>query len=386
MLPRVTYDRLLLLDLNPKPDYPHVTCVSYANSGLPVVELESSRFTREFRLTARDLPIYDGPGHVYYVMAKMESDCTAAEEHRATHAINEFVAERRKAGVRLDRLPDEIADNFKSRVQRRVPYVHKDDRDVCPAPRQTARRKRPMVSSSDPEGPAAPPPPAKTLGIAARKGAGAKASKSRVEATSGPKPVVETPAAAVDDTTNSQLFEVPVSNNPMQPNSGLLLATGDTPVVLESEMVPFRQPSLPAPRRSDTPPPPRLPTGSQTPHTHPLPFFSSPAAGGSPAPTSQRSQSDGLNASIAKLLERIDSMDRRIEKKHTRFLESFQYLVGSVDSVSRDVSELRDSLKKLTTPLLAKELEFITSFPLQSAQEVDEYVERDPKLTHMISR
>ncbi len=151
MANRVAYDRVLLLDLYPGPNYPHVTVVSFHKTGIPVALLESAKLTRELRMAARDLPIYPDPGHEYYIVAKMEVKCDRTEEARAVRAVNEFVQELLRAGRDLHDLQEEIVDNFKGRVQHLIPYVRKDERDEQRTFKSSSRRRE-AISSSDPEG------------------------------------------------------------------------------------------------------------------------------------------------------------------------------------------------------------------------------------------
>ncbi len=412
-IPRVTYDRVMLLDLNPRPDYPHVVCVSYANSGIPLTELENARFTREFRLSARDLPIYDEDGHVYFLLAKVESDCDARDQHRATQALNDFVTERKKAGLRLDKVPEAVVDGFKSRVQRRIPYVHHDDRAEHPAPRQTGRRKRPVVSSSDPEGLPTPPPlAARNLGLAGsitRRGRGGTASAKRGRRAGGsdntvppsavmappppPPPAKKQKAHAAlttlfdPDHTNVEV-NVPVNNSDMTNSQGIVLATVDTPVVFDSSVyASFTTPQPTANSASATMPPP--PRASPTAMHPPAPFrtsSSSPSPAGYEAERVQKSQSPNETNAISKILERLDALDRRIEKRHTRFVESLQYLISAADTTAKDVGEIRQSIHKVAKPLIDEELAKIASFPLATSDDVEEYLLKDPTLTHLTSR
>ncbi len=147
---RVTYDRVLLMDTNPGPNYPYVTVVSFNKVGIPVRLLENMKLTRELRLQPRQLPIYPDPGHVYYILAKFESAVDRTEELRAVSAVNEFVTEFLRAGTHLKDIPRQVVDNFKSRVQRLVPYVRLSERGEHR--KITSRyRKRLPASSSDPD-------------------------------------------------------------------------------------------------------------------------------------------------------------------------------------------------------------------------------------------
>ncbi len=147
---RVTYDRLLLLDLYPGPNHPHVSAVSFRNSGIAPQLLENMKLTRELRLQGRDLPIYQDPGHEYYIVAKVETSCTRSEEGRAVANVNEYVYEILRSRVKLHDVQTYVVDNFKSRVQHMVPYVRKDDRGEQRVVKSSTRR-RPKVSSSEPE-------------------------------------------------------------------------------------------------------------------------------------------------------------------------------------------------------------------------------------------
>ncbi len=145
---RVTYNRMLLLDLYPGPDYPHVTVVSFEKTGIPVTLLRNLKLTRELRLQPRNLPIYADPGHEHYLVAKVESDVNRTEELRAAQAVNEFIRDRLKKGVSIQEMQRHIVDNFRSRVQKLVPFVSKENQGD--QKRNTSRfRQRVPVSSSD---------------------------------------------------------------------------------------------------------------------------------------------------------------------------------------------------------------------------------------------
>ncbi len=145
---RVTYDRVLLMDLYPGPDYPYVTVVSFKKTGIPVDQLETTKLTRELRLAARDLPIYADPGHEHYLVAKLESKCDRTEEARAARSVNDFIHDTLRAGSNLQDIPAQVVDNFKGRVQHLVPYVRKSERGEQRTFKSTSRRPQ-QISSSD---------------------------------------------------------------------------------------------------------------------------------------------------------------------------------------------------------------------------------------------
>ena len=79
-------------------------------------------------------------------------------------------------------------------------------------------------------------------------------------------------------------------------------------------------------------------------------------------------------------------MDRRIEKRHARFLESFQYLINTVDNTAKDVEELKQTLLKVSTPLIADQITCAAKFPLSTPEDVAEYVDQEPDLKHLVAK
>ncbi len=324
--------------------------------------------TREFRMTARDLPIYDRADddkHVFFVIAKVESGCDAIEELRATTAVNDFIRERRRAGVRLDMIPGDVVDSFKSRVQRRVYYVPLHERHEYPPPPTNTRRKRPIVSSSDPENALTPKTkfPPKTTKVP-RKGQ----TKPRASAASQ-KPAAVTPKSSVVDPAASQSVldvALPVVDD-VPPPSSVIVAEGQGLPSIDAESL---QASLA--RLVSTPPVPTPPR--QQPQRD---------------PSTSANKSQGFNCrtdDISNMLIRIESMDRRIERRHARIADGLKYLVKKIEKADEDLKEVKDALKNISGHVVAAELAAAFTFPLQTPEEVDEYVEKEPKLTTLISR
>ncbi len=367
---RVTYDRVLLLDLHPLPTYNHVSCVTFAFTGLPEGELREAKFTPDFRLTARELPIY-AELRPYYIIAKLESEVDYVEELRATTAINDFIKERRKAGVPLDDIPQDVVENFKSRVQRRVPYVRKDEREDNPPPRST-RRKRPIISS-DPDDRL----PLRTLGVRANNVVATQAAippiktkKTKKQPTqkvatqivqkATPRPALP-PLPAITRPCTSSAPLARHSSPPMTPPvvDPVVLATAENPIILE-EYAAATQPLTSSPLF--------LPTA-----------LTAPAR--VPTANSRKELSD-----VAKVLQALDSFTQRADKRDKRLADSLKYLIKKTDAIENEVSEIKDRLRCLAGPLVAAGVAEEARFPLATPEEVENYIQDDPSLTRATAR
>ncbi len=390
---RVTYDRVLMLDLNPLPTFNYVSAVSFANSGMSEVELRDSKFTKEFRLTARELPIYDQP-RVYYIVAKVESNVDYVEELRATTAINDFVRELRKGGIRLDRIVEEVVENFKARVQKRVPYVRRDERDDNPPPKQT-RRKRPIVTSSDPDDRV----PLRTLGVRSNPVVGPIAAGALPQ-NDIPPVVTKKPKVNAKKNTKPKDTKRTVTNQPAS------LPACSSPLLTQPPAIPL--PLTQPPQHTafssqfTQPQPPQRAVGQNTwganDHRQAIvlataenPIImdqnftsvdaSSPIVADSPAISKKVRKTD-----ITKLIERVDAFDRKLEKRNQKVSDTLKYLIKKTENVAKDVSEIRVRLQSFGGQAIAAEIESEARFPLQSPEDLVAYMEEEPSLKRAIAR
>ncbi len=358
---RVTYDRVLLLDLYPNSDYPHVTVVSFANTGIPVAQLESMKMTRDVRLQPRDLPIYGDDTHEYYIIAKIESDCDRREEGRASYAVNEFVHEHLRLGIRIQDLPVYIVDNFRGRVQRRVTYVRKSEVDAVHTVAPSSFRKRPMVSSSDPEG-LQPVNHKQNLDLRSivkkpkvDPKAANKASPTMATASSPmpPPPTAATPQARTTATP-------PLGFHDLQADA-LDPQLVDDPGAVEHNTQPVE---------------PQTPTG------HSLPRHSSSSLSGKSQPNSQRSSKDGhgpCDNCLRPVLERCESLNVKIDRTHKKLSGGLRVNVNLLEKLANDVADIKRAITALTGTTVANQSTILeTTFPLLTKADIDKYLDDDP--------
>ncbi len=392
---RVTYDRVLMLDPNPLPNFNHVSCVSFTNSGLTAHEL-SSKFTREFRLEARQLPIYDTP-RVYYVVAKVESNVDYVQELRATTAVNDFIAELKKGGRRPDVIAEYVVDFFKSRVQNRIPYVRKDERDEHPPP-QTTRRKRPMVSSdpddrtplrqlhlpanghplSQPVIPAvAPKKKAKKAVVTNKKSVGVRAAKGNTKKkqqsapiTTPPPPITTSqvpatsqvqappPQIALSPNTERPFVHLPTAHDDRQ---AIVLATSENPIILDPHIANALTSSSPLVGIGANK---EFVTQNQTPQG--------------------RKKADRTD--IDKVIDHIAAFDRKVERRHARFSDSLKFLIKKSEAMEKDINEVKQRLQAFGGQLISAGIASEAKFPFESPDDLMAYMDEDPTMSRAIAR
>ena len=109
------YDHLLILDLDPRQNYPYVSCVSVENTGIRDVHKGRLKLTKNFRLRALQLPIYREK-KLYHVIAKTHKACNNNDRNNATAILNEQVSNCLKTGMLMDDVVASIVENFPCRL------------------------------------------------------------------------------------------------------------------------------------------------------------------------------------------------------------------------------------------------------------------------------
>ncbi len=109
------YDHLLVLDLNPRPNYPHISCISIENTGVRNVHHGRLKLSKNFRLRPIQLPIYREK-KFYHILAKTHKACTNDDRHRATTLLNQHVSDCMKTGMTLDASVASVVENYPCRV------------------------------------------------------------------------------------------------------------------------------------------------------------------------------------------------------------------------------------------------------------------------------
>ena len=141
------YDHLLVLDLDPRPNYPHVCCVSIENTGIRDVHHGRLKLSKSFRLRPINLPIYKEK-QLFHIIAKTHKSCNNDDRNRATSLVNEHVFNCLKADMAMDTAVRSIVENFPSRVLKGMNFGAMNE----PLSRYTgtsARHQLPALSSSE---------------------------------------------------------------------------------------------------------------------------------------------------------------------------------------------------------------------------------------------
>ncbi len=109
------YDYMLILDLDPRPNYPYVCCITIENTGIRDVHHGRLKLSKTFRLRPIQLPIYKEK-KLYHVIAKTHKACSNDDRTRATSLVNEHVLNCLKTGMTMDSAVASTVENFPSRV------------------------------------------------------------------------------------------------------------------------------------------------------------------------------------------------------------------------------------------------------------------------------
>ena len=109
------YDHLLILDVDPRPNYPYVCCVSVANTGIKGVHHGRLKLSKNFRLRPIELPIYREKKQ-FHVIAKTHKSCSSNDRNRATALVNEHISNCVKTGMTMDSTVASTIENYPCRV------------------------------------------------------------------------------------------------------------------------------------------------------------------------------------------------------------------------------------------------------------------------------
>ncbi len=343
---RVTYDRVLLLDLYPNPDYPHVTVVSFKNVGIPVNQLEGMKMTREVRLQPRQLPIYDDDTHLFYIIAKLESDVDRTEEGRATSAVNDFIKEHLRAGIRLVDIPAQVVSNFRGRVQRRVYYLRKSEQGQRHTVAPSKSRRRPIVSSSDPES---------LLNVQKKQKMDLRCVRKEKNSVTMPPP--QTPPSA----PRTPREDPPPTVHDHQEVDDDLQAIHEP----DTQPLAIYSPPMVEPLQNHS-------SGDTT--------KSKPC---SSIPTLPSGHSSGpCDKCLGSVLERCNSLNAKIDRTHKKLAQGLRVNVNLLDKVQQDVAEIRRAITALTGTTVATNNQALENvFPLKVVAAVDQYLADDPSTT-----
>ncbi len=148
----IRYTHLLIFDVAPVAPYLNASCESYSNCGVEKILKGKFKMTKNLRLRPLKLPIYAPPDeHTYHLIAKVDGDCTNDDRTKAVRAVNEYVADLRKANFTIDEIVSAVIEKFPSHVIRGYNFSSKNAPSSLVPSSSRFRTKLNLVSASDSE-------------------------------------------------------------------------------------------------------------------------------------------------------------------------------------------------------------------------------------------
>ncbi len=367
---KVAYDHVMLFDFTPIPPFQHVSCMPIAKLGLDD-DTKPLQLTRLFRLTQRKLNIYEDQ-HTYLIIAKTDTDCDNVDRGRAVTVLNDFVYTKLKEGVRIDHLTELLVDTFDSRLVKLVPYVPNYQQPSETQRAGRSARRRPIISSSEHEDQLPPKRPTFK-----------KPSKALAEATRK-RDVIQ--AAETAD------FNVPLRHGEQVPDNAAVVAQGSqdaevtlrngglTPLFVQNEQLPLAQEASAATIEPNEPP-------------H-IPDFDAVIQSPSPANNSiaptvsrrHRSTPDMKETPSQVLLTRMDNAAQTETRRYTKVASALKFITCTLESLVADVAAMRSDVNDVKAFGTMNATQELIIFPLQTVEEVDNYVKTDTSMGRVIAR
>ncbi len=327
-----TYSHVILFDVDPAPNQPHVYCETMERSKIETVVNGRLKMTEALRTRPIELPIYDPP-HSYYFLAKVDSDCSMLERNRARSAIQDHVMQGLRQGLSMSDLASSAVKAFPSRVIKGRNYVASN----APATRlgTSARFTPKVVSSSESD------TGKKTTFIAPRN-VKRKAAVSKSVAPVAQVVVEDVPTAVQDI-----------------PDLGDLLANGNVPVTLSNDDV-------------------IIANGASVTGDTAVP---------DPPPTIKRVHSNSnCQSNIDAISGKVDYLPKFLGEKISNLHGAVTYLSGRVDDIITAQGELKELLNSYAADNMVKNFMEKPNFPFTSADQLNEYLEADPEGRHLTER
>ena len=143
-----SYDALLLVDLNPPPNYQHASYENIAKCGIDKVLAGTKlKLSRSFRLRPLSLPIYENR-HKHHVVAKIDARCNTSDRQAATRFVNEHIRNTKRANITMDAIILSVVETFPSRVVKGLNYDAKNE-PISKFGTSSRRKIQTQFSSSD---------------------------------------------------------------------------------------------------------------------------------------------------------------------------------------------------------------------------------------------
>ncbi len=349
-----TYSHVILFDVDPSPNQPHVYCETIPRSGVTSVLSSRLKLTENLRQKPIELPIYETP-HCYYVVAKVDADCSMLERNRATNAVYEHVLEALQQDMAMAEIARSIVKEFPGRVIKGKNYAEHN----APSNRlgTSSRFKPKNFSSSDTD-------TGKKQAFKQPRKVKKAVAKKKSDEDAALKAAADVDVAAAAGVVVTHV------NNPLEdiPDLEDLLSKGDVHVSFASEGATAQADAAsarsvePAADRED-PPPVILNHQSSA----------STSNGQSPA--------DALG-----LTTKLDYMQKQLGEKLSKLHGAISYLSGKIDDIDSKQGELKELINSYMANTMAEDFMEKPDFPFTEEAQLYSYLEDDPKGKHLIER
>ncbi len=353
-----SYDHVLLLDLDPAPDFPHASHEPIARHGIEEAAGGRLKLSRNFRLRPIKLGIYAEP-HWYHIIAKFDTRCTLSDRIKATRAVNVHIREARKTLHSMDAIVKSVVEQFPCRVVRGLNY--EDHNNPTSKFGTSARRKvNTQFSSSETDAnaiqkPQTPPKkkrgrPKKTP--ADRQNPTQEEGRKRDFSSAFSTPAEPTalspaePTALPHDGNPTTPFTV-IAPNPNTDKQDDVLDISNWDIVFQDV----------------------------APTQHEVQVKE---------PATKMSRNDRVD--LKALHRRLDSFESKVNANLTRIHKALIYLTEQTEKFREDYQAIRDTLRTVTEKHVVKTIDNAHVFPFDSLAALQAYMDSDPDLEILIER
>ena len=412
------YTHLLVLDLERRPNFPYVQCVTITNSGIRTVHQGRLKLSRSFRVRPLHLPIYGEETHMYHIIAKCHKNSNANDRNRATAALNDFVTKSLKTHMTLEAAVSSLVEMFPSRVLYNKDYSNQNA-PLTKYGASSARFKGLLALSSSETDQLATDNnehdddfEALRKAFPPRKGTYVHIdlyffllAVSTVTPPGTRRLTIHFYRPSVFTSLTAQARKTSRAMAKSRTTTAQATGTCTSPPAATSPT-----PATPASTNTTISPPARVARQSQTPATTPVAPLSQHAQPpclpplqvdngdddegndtqvlGAPAAKKNKIQEE-----MASIKKELCDINTRLKRSQDTLHKRIDKIVGSVNHMSQCVDEFNDKFHKIlqavnrsTANDVAKHVNKQASFPFETPEELHDYIEYDPEMVQLIDR
>ncbi len=338
-----SYDSVIIVDLDPPQNYPHASYDTIDRLGL---EKEGKlKLSRNFRLRAIRLPIYEH-AHFHHVIAKIDTRCTTSDKQNATRSVNEHIRNAKKANMTMDAVLQSVVETFPSRVVKGLNYdAHNEP--ISKFGTSSRRKINTQFSSSDTDG-----VQANHHETIAKKAAAKKKKEN--------------------DPPQQRVVALPHNGDPTMPFRVIAPSPGGSSNVDIPDLMDVLGAQVTLVDEPET-------RGAEVPA---IPVEEHVSVKEPPAKV-RRINNDDIKA----LQERIDNVQNQVNSSLARIHKGILYLTGEVEQFREEYKGIASKLDDVIGDSIVKKMSARHhTFPFDSLQALEAYLEDDPQMTLLIER